>query len=297
MSTKSSTKNRSPEAQVRAKLDQLWSQHQYDKAIPLAKRALSISQRERGEWHRTTASAYNDLALLYGATRRYAEAEPLYIKAYAILLAVFVKEVPEMATVCNNLAGLYFYGHRNKEAYNHAFDALDLFRAVCGEGYKYTLEAYRNLGLLLLFTGSEEKAEQVLKIAVANSKTLGKQHAAVAVACINLAYFYEITRRYAEAERALKKALAICKKTDGEDHINTAACRQNLASLYQMANESRDGKPPDEETPSASKREPNEKPASADSTFHRMDFFYRVWRFTEFPVEKTERPGSKKEEK
>ena len=50
----------------------------YDEALPFWKKALKLGQREFGPEHPSTAVLLNDLALLYRAQGKYAEAEPLF---------------------------------------------------------------------------------------------------------------------------------------------------------------------------------------------------------------------------
>ncbi len=57
---------------------ELYAQGRYDEALPFAKNALKLGEQEFGSDQRHTASFLNNLALLYQAQGRYAEAEPLY---------------------------------------------------------------------------------------------------------------------------------------------------------------------------------------------------------------------------
>jgi Tetratricopeptide repeat len=53
------------------------------------------------------ATSLDNLAGLYDIQGRYAEAEPLYLRALAIREAVLGMQHPTVATSLNNLAGLY----------------------------------------------------------------------------------------------------------------------------------------------------------------------------------------------
>ena len=57
---------------------ELYAEGRYQEALPFAEKALWLSEREFGPEHPTTAVLVNNLAALYRAQGRYAEAEPLY---------------------------------------------------------------------------------------------------------------------------------------------------------------------------------------------------------------------------
>ena len=69
-----------------------------------------------GPDHPDTASSLNNLAGLYRAQGRYAEAEPLYRRALAIREAVLGPDHPDTASSLNNLAGLFRAQGRYGEA-------------------------------------------------------------------------------------------------------------------------------------------------------------------------------------
>jgi tetratricopeptide (TPR) repeat protein len=62
----------------------LLDQGRYADALPFAHRALELGERKFGADHATTATLIYDLAEMYRAQGRYAEAEPLYLRALAI---------------------------------------------------------------------------------------------------------------------------------------------------------------------------------------------------------------------
>jgi len=86
---------------------QLYEEGKYDKAIPLAKRALAIHEKLLGKEHPDLSTSLNNLALLYDSRGSYAEAESLYLRSLAIDEKVLGKEHPEVATILSNLAGVY----------------------------------------------------------------------------------------------------------------------------------------------------------------------------------------------
>ena len=57
---------------------QLYNQGRFSEALPLAQRALGMREKALGPDHPEVATGLNNLALLYQAQGRYADAEPLY---------------------------------------------------------------------------------------------------------------------------------------------------------------------------------------------------------------------------
>ncbi len=64
--------------------DELDDQGRYQEAIPFAEEALRLGEEEFGPNDPTTTNLLSNLAVLYKAQGRYAEAEPLYQRALAI---------------------------------------------------------------------------------------------------------------------------------------------------------------------------------------------------------------------
>ena len=71
------------------------------------KRALAIEEKALGPDHPDVAVALNNLADLYQAQGRYADAEPLYKRALAIREKTLGPDHPDVAISLNNLAELY----------------------------------------------------------------------------------------------------------------------------------------------------------------------------------------------
>ncbi|NJO76900.1 MAG: tetratricopeptide repeat protein, partial [Leptolyngbyaceae cyanobacterium RM1_406_9] len=63
---------------------------------------LAISEEQLGENHPAVATRLNNLANLYSSQGRYAQAEPLYLRALAILLNVLGIDHPNSQQVWQN---------------------------------------------------------------------------------------------------------------------------------------------------------------------------------------------------
>ncbi|KST67994.1 CHAT domain-containing protein [Mastigocoleus testarum] len=86
---------------------QLEKQGKYAQAIPLARRALALRQKNLDGDHPNVATSLNNLAALYSSQGRYPQAEPLYQQALQMTKRLFKGDHPNVATSLNNLAFLY----------------------------------------------------------------------------------------------------------------------------------------------------------------------------------------------
>jgi hypothetical protein len=91
-----------------------------------------------------------------------------------------------------------------------------------------------NLGILYLERGDYERAEALLKRALAiREKALGPEHPDVARSLNNLATLYFRLRRLEEDEAAIKRALSILQRILPAGHPDIATVLNNLAELYE----------------------------------------------------------------
>ncbi len=100
----------------------LYQQGRYAEAETYARKATAIGDKAFGPDHPTSATLFNNLAVLYWAQDRYAEAEPLYQRSLAIWEKALGPEHTEVAKGLENYAALLRKTGRTDEA-NH-FDAL-----------------------------------------------------------------------------------------------------------------------------------------------------------------------------
>ncbi len=75
-----------------------------------------MGEQEFGPDHPTTATFLNNLAGLYQAQGRYAEAEPLYQRSLAIVEKALGPEHPHVATALENYAALLRETERENQA-------------------------------------------------------------------------------------------------------------------------------------------------------------------------------------
>ena len=147
---------------------------------------------------------YNNLAVLYKSTGRYAEAEPLYMKALEIRRKALGEEHPSTATSYNNLAGLYESTGRYAEAEPLYKKALEIYRQALGEEHPSTATPYHNLAGLYYSTGRYAEAEPLMQKALEiKRKALGEEHPSTAISYVNLGVMYWALDRSEEAGKLL----------------------------------------------------------------------------------------------
>jgi tetratricopeptide (TPR) repeat protein len=111
----------------------------------LYKRALEIEEKALGPDHPDVAAALNNLALLYKAQGRHADAEPLYKRALAIDEKTLGPDHPDLAVSLNNLADLYRTQGRYPEA-------LPIVRRIISQN-----NARKTVALAVLYGSQSQK--------------------------------------------------------------------------------------------------------------------------------------------
>ena len=195
------------------------------------------------------AQSYNNLALLYSYTQRFAESEAMYKQALAILerLAQSNPQAyePKLAGSYNNLALLYSYTQRFAESEAMHQQALAIRERLAQsnpQAYEPALaDSYYNLAILYYQTKRFAESEAMYKQALAIRKRLAQSNPqtyepALAMSYNNLANLYYQTKRFAESEAMYKQALAIRKRLAQSNpqayEPALAMSYNNLAILY-----------------------------------------------------------------
>ena len=192
------------------RFSELSAEGRYEEALPFAQKALRLGVRKFGPDHPSTAAFLNNLAGLYHAQRRYADAEPLHQR----LLAIREKaEHLDFASSLNNLAALY-YGHgRYTEAEPLYERALAIWEKVLGPEHPGLARGLNNLAGLYRAQGRYAEAEPLYRRALANwEKALGPEHPYVVPTLQNYAALLRELGREAEAAEMEARAEAIRAK-------------------------------------------------------------------------------------
>jgi tetratricopeptide (TPR) repeat protein len=207
---------------------------QYSEAEPLKLEALAISRKVLGDEHNDTASALNNLAILYWYQGKYEQAEPLYQQALAISRKVLGDEHPDTAIDLNNLAILYRKQGKFEQAESLCLKALAIRKKLLGEEHLDTARSLHNLAYICFSQGQFQQAEPLLQQTLAiYRKVLGNEHPETAQSLNDLANIYVNQQdKFEQAEPLYQEALAIREKVLGDDHPDTAQGLHSLAVFY-----------------------------------------------------------------
>lgn len=179
------------------------------------------------------ALSLGNLAVVYSAQGRYAEAEPLYVRALGIQQEKKGIEHPDVALTLVNLAEVYKAQGRYPEAEPLYKRALAISEKAKGPEHRDVATNMNNLATLYHAQGRYAEAELLLKQALRIfEKAKGPEHRDFAASLNNLATLYVTQGKYIEGESLFRRALAIREKTLGPEHPDVAFSINNLAVLY-----------------------------------------------------------------
>jgi tetratricopeptide (TPR) repeat protein len=163
----------------------------------------------------------------------YRSAEPLQVRALAILERALSPDDPELAVAVRDLAVLYNLQARYREAEPLHLRALAIQETALGLDDPEVARTLNNLGNLCYEEGRLEEAGlhffQALGI---REKALGPDHPRLATSLNNVAFIYSEQGRNDEAEPLLLRAIDIIERVSGPDHPDVAMSLHNLANVY-----------------------------------------------------------------
>jgi class 3 adenylate cyclase/tetratricopeptide (TPR) repeat protein len=185
--------------------------------------------------HPDVAIQLNNLAYLYRAAGRLAEAEPLLKEALAITERALGREHPDIAISLNSLARLYRESGRYGEATSALKEAISISENMVGREHPAVAIRLYNLGRLYSDMGSYNEAEAVLKEVIAISeKTMGRGNQATARARWAYANVLLSMQRNEEALEQAAAATVIHEKVLGAQHQWTADSAQACAAALRV---------------------------------------------------------------
>ncbi|MBE7423559.1 MAG: CHAT domain-containing protein [Zoogloeaceae bacterium] len=175
----------------------------------------------------------SNLAHLYHAQGRIAEAEMLYLRSLAIRKKAFADEHPDVASNLEGLADLYKDLGRYIDAEPLYKRSLAIYARVFGAEHPLVGTSLNQLASINRFLGRYHEAEPLFKRSLAIlEKALGYDHPAIATILNNLALEFIIQGRYIEAESLFKRSLAVFEKAHSAEHPSVAKSLGNLALLF-----------------------------------------------------------------
>lgn len=132
---------------LNAQVVHLYGEGKYDEAIALAKQALAIWERERGQESAEAATTLVNLAELYKAKKNYSEAEGFYRRALKVEEHRLGKENPELAKLLIRLGWMQHVVGQAIEAEGSFKKAVALKEKQRGAEHPEVADALSNLAL------------------------------------------------------------------------------------------------------------------------------------------------------
>lgn len=185
-------------------------QGEYQKAEPLYRRSLRLSERALGSSHPDVAASMNNLATLYRDEGEYARAEALYKRSLRIVRKALGPESTDTAISLNNLAELYSDQGKYAQAEPLYKRSLEIWEKNLGPQDLNVAVGLNNLGALYDNEKKYAEAEKLYKRALAIKEiSLGTSDPSIALSLSNLGKVYVAEGKFKEARPVLYRALTI----------------------------------------------------------------------------------------
>jgi len=205
----------------------------YNYALEWCRNALTIYEKTLGKEHPSTATVYNDMAVIFQDLSNYDKALEYYDYALAIREKTLGKEHPNTATTYNNMAAIF----KDLSNYDRALEyygyALAIRKKALGNEHLDTAITYNNMALVFQDLGDYDKVlnycDYALKIF---KKVLGKKHPDTATTYNNMAEAFRAQGDYDKALEYCDYALKISEKILGKKHPDTATIYNNMALTF-----------------------------------------------------------------
>ena len=213
---------------------ELYQAGKFNEAIPIAQEFLELSEKALGPDHPDTATALNNLAVLYHSMGDYAKAEPLYQRALKIRRESARPRSPRHRHGPQQSGGaVSFHGRLRQSRTALSARAQDQTRkpsAPITQTPPRPSTIWRSCIVPWAITPKPNRSFSARSRS--DEKALGPDHPDTATTLNNLAELYRSMGDYAKAEPLYQRALKIREKALGPDHPDTATALNNLAGLY-----------------------------------------------------------------
>jgi tetratricopeptide (TPR) repeat protein len=207
---------------------------EYKQAQEWLERLLELREAE-GRNDAALGDALHELALLRKNQGKYAEAEPLYLRAVTVKEQALGKEHPDVAEALNDLAVLYWCEENYEEAEPLYLRALAVKEQAYGKDHTSVAQTLNDFAILYRKQGRDEEAKSLhLRALEIREKNLGKEHLDIAESLNNLGFLYEKQENYLEAEGLYLRSLSIKEQLLGKEHPKIALSLTNLAGVYRL---------------------------------------------------------------
>ncbi|GLJ19477.1 hypothetical protein SUGI_0351700 [Cryptomeria japonica] len=205
---------------------------QYEEAIPVLKRSLSIFSSEIDPEHALAAFAgYMQLGDTYSLVGQYENALNSYHAGLEIQKLVLGVMDPQVSETCRYIAESHLQVMQFAEAEELCDQALNIHGECNTTGTLQEAADRRLMALILSGKGDHEGALQNLVLASAALLANGKEIEVAFVDC-SIGDSYVALGHHDEAIFSYHKALSVFKSEYGEGHTTVASVYASLADLY-----------------------------------------------------------------
>jgi len=222
----------------------LYSQGDYEKALPLYERSLALTKKVLGPDHLKMAQGLHDFAILHQAQGNFEEARTSYEQSLAILEKLSGPDHLGVAKVLNSLANLYESNSKYEKASPLYERSLAIWEKVLGPDHPNVAIVLDSLAVILTVQGNYEEARPLFDRSLSIwEKVVGPNHPRIAQCLNNIAQLLRQQGNYKESQLLYERALAIAERMLGPDHPNTATGLANLADLLQLKGDFEEARP------------------------------------------------------
>jgi serine/threonine protein kinase/predicted negative regulator of RcsB-dependent stress response len=204
----------------------------YDRAIPLFKRAIELKRSAAGDNAETTLISLNKLSESQAHSGDVHGAIETQEEVVALAAKTLGKESGEYSSWLSNLGNMYADVGRLADAERLLRESLAIDRRIRGSDHEDMPYSINNLATILVDEGKCDDAIALHEESLAlRRRFYGVPSTEVAVALGNYARALNCAGRHAEAETAADSALAMCVTVFGPDHQRTATARVRVAEV------------------------------------------------------------------
>lgn len=153
----------------------LYKQGKFDEALPPARRAVSLLERESPADDARLAGALNNLAFTLIAAGKQKDAIPHLERSLGLLERRFGREAPQLVNVLTKLAVAHFAGGQKARTGELLARAVEVGEKTNGAAHAGTLEAIHTLADFHIGQRRYEDAEKLLLRAIEATEKAGEQ--------------------------------------------------------------------------------------------------------------------------
>lgn len=215
---------------------------QFEEAIPILQRAITIPDLQEGVDHALAAFAgYMQLGDILALRGQHDSALTCYKTAYQVQRDALGDMDPQVGETCSYLAEAYLKALQFQQAKEFCEHALKIHSSHSQPGSPEEAADRRLMALILSGKGDHEMALEHLVLASVALRSNGKDVDVAAVDC-SIGDAYVALGRFDEAIFSYQKALTLFKSVNGDTHTSVASVYVNLAVLYMKMRKHKESK-------------------------------------------------------